>query len=180
MLKLAIQSTELFNSVTSEIYQVKAQTIALEHSLISISKWEEKWEKPFLLNDERTREETIDYVRCMTLTPNVDPYAYYCLNSNHIQQIKDYINKNATATTIQEFGNKRSSKEIITSELIYCWMIQLGIPFECQKWHLNRLLTLIRVCSIKNSPQKKMDKRDVLKQYSQINAARRAAANSKG
>ena len=180
MLNLFIPSAELFNENTSEIYRVKSQILTLEHSLISVSKWEEKWEKPFLTNSERTREEMLDYIRCMTVGTCESQYVYACITPEHIRRIKDYINKNCTATTINEVGSKRGSNEIITSELIYCWMIQLGIPFECQKWHLNRLLMLIRVCSIKNSPTKKMSKKDVLSQYAKVNAARRAAAKSKG
>ena len=180
MLKLTIPATELFNEATSEIYQVKEQTLTLEHSLISLSKWEEKWEKPFLGKDYHTYQETLDYIRCMNTSNAVDPKVFYCLNAEHIRKVKDYINKNATATTIREVSRPKSSSQTVTSELIYCWMIQLGIPFECQKWHLNRLITLIRVCSIENSPKKKMSKREILEQYSKINAQRRAALNSKG
>ena len=174
MLKLYIPESELFDSSTSEIIRVKPVTLMLEHSLLSLSKWEEKWEKPFLSNDKFTLPELIDYAKCMTITQNVDPNVYATFRAEQIQEIQAYINKPSTATTIKD-DNHRGGKKIITSEVIYCWMIQLGIPFECQKWHLNRLITLIRVCSIENSPPKKMGKKDVLKQYSQLNAARRKA-----
>ena len=175
MLKLFIPESELFDSSTSEIIRVKPVTLMLEHSLLSLSKWEEKWEKPFLSDNKHTYAELIDYAKCMTISQNVDPNVYITFQSDTIQKIQEYINKPATATTITEKDNK-PSKEVVTSELIYCWMTQLGIPFECQKWHLNRLITLIRVCSVKNSPPKKMSKRDTLKQYSQLNAARRKKA----
>ena len=175
MLKLFIPGSELFNASTSEIIHVKPTTLVLEHSLLSLSKWEEKWEKPFLSNDKLTYNELLDYARCMTVSSNVDPNVYITFQSDTIQKIQEYISKAATATTIKDLDRHRASKEIVTSELIYCWMIQLGIPFECQKWHLNRLITLIRVCSIKNSPGKKMSKKDTLKQYAQLNAARRKA-----
>ena len=154
MLLLTIPPIEMFNEKTSEFVYSKETKISLEHSLVSLSKWESRWNKPFLSKDNKTLEETIDYIRCMTITQNVDPEVYFRLTDENINTINKYIESPMTATTFSDNGH--SSREIITSELIYYWMISLNIPMECQKWHLNRLLTLIRVCNIKNAPAKKI------------------------
>ena len=180
MLKITIEGCDFFNESTQEFIDVKTQTIQLEHSLVSLSKWESKWCKPFLSRNEMTYEETIDYIKCMTLTPNVDPNLYNCLTQKNINQIKEYIGAPMTATTFSNEKNKGGSREIITSEIIYYQMIALTIPFECQKWHLNRLLTLIKVCGIKNTPPKKMSKNEIMSRNAALNAARRKQFNSKG
>lgn len=158
----------------------KEQVLQLEHSLISLSKWESKWCKPFHANEEKTIEQTIDYIKCMTLNKNVDPSVYDRLTEDNLKQITDYIYAPMTATTINDRGQKKKSKEIITSEVIYYWMIANNIPFECEKWHLNRLIMLIRVCGAHNEEPKKTNKRDLARQYAQINAANRKKFNSKG
>ena len=159
---------------------MKEQTLQLEHSLVSLSKWESKWQKAFLSKKDKTFEETIDYIKCMTVTPNVNDLVYGLLTIEHIKQINDYISAPMTATYFREDPNEKKSREIVTAELIYWWMISLGIPFECQKWHLNRLLTLIKVCTIKNAPPKKRSKRDIMAQNAALNAARRKQLHSKG
>lgn len=179
MLEITIPSTELWNEEKQEFMSVKGMTLKLEHSLVSLSKWESKWCKPFLSKEDKTREETLDYIRCMTLTQNVDSDIYNYITDNNINEIIEYINAPMTATTFRE-ENKGGSREITTAELIYYWMIALDIPFECQKWHLNRLLTLIRVCNIKNQPPKKMSKREIMSRNASLNAARRKQLNSKG
>lgn len=158
----------------------KEQTLQLEHSLVSLSKWESKWCKPFLTKQGKTIEETLDYVRCMTLTPNVNPDVYNYLTISCIDQINKYIDAPMTATTFSEDRTVRHNRELVTAEIIYYWMIALNIPFECQKWHLNRLLTLIRVCNIKNAPPKKMGKRELMRRNSSLNTSRRKRYNSKG
>lgn len=179
MLKITIPGIELFDEAKNEFVSSKEQNLTLEHSLVSLSKWESKWCKPFLSN-EKTVEETIDYVRCMTITQNVDHDIYNFLTNENLNEVKQYIDSEMTATTFKPDENKKTNREIITAEVIYYWMIALNIPFECQKWHLNRLLTLINVCSIKNSPPKKMNSRELLSRNAAINAARRNALNSKG
>ncbi len=179
MLEITIPRQSLWDEVNEEFIEFEAQTIRLEHSLVSLSKWESKWKKPFLSKQDKTREEITDYIRCMTTTQNVDPKVYNFIDPFNMKKINDYIEAPMTATTFSN-QDKSTSREIITSELIYYWMISLNIPFECQKWHLNRLLTLIKVCSIKNQPPKKMSKKDVMSRNAALNAQRRKQLNSKG
>lgn len=174
---------EIFSEDKQEFVNSVSGTLMLEHSLLSISKWEAKYHKPFLprpnTKDTKTPEEMFYYIECMTIN-NVDPDIYYGLTNEHIKEIGKYIADPMTATTISSQQNGKRNNEIITSELIYYWMVVHQIPFECQKWHLNRLLTLIQVCNIKNAPSKKMDKRSILNQNRALNAARRAKHHSKG
>lgn len=181
MLQITIPGEELFDEEKQEFINYKEQTLQLEHSLISLSKWEAKWCKIFLSKQDKTHEETIDYIRCMTLTPNVSPDVYDRLTQANFKEINDYIAAPMTATYFsKERPGGRANGEQTTSELIYYWMIALNIPFECQKWHLNRLLTLIRVCNIKNQPPKKMSKKDIASRNAALNAARRKQLNTKG
>lgn len=180
MLQIDVPAGEFYNESTNQFEYSKATTLTLEHSLVSLSKWEATHCKPFLTSDEKTNEEVIDYVKCMTLTQNVDPNVYKSLSNENIDKINKYINDPHTATTVRENPNSPKSREIITSELIYYWMIALQIPFECQKWHLNRLLMLIKVCNIKNAPPQKMTQRQLISRNAALNAARRKQLNSKG
>ncbi len=181
MLQVTIPETELFDEVRQEfIYVNKPVTLTLEHSLVSISKWESKWKKPYLSDKEKSAEETIDYVRCMTITQNVDPNVYYALTAKNLKDIEEYIKDPHTATTITERGHVKKNGEGITSELVYYWMCAYQIPFEAQKWHFNRLMTLIRIAGIKNNPDKKMSRKDAFIQQRELNALRRARSKSKG
>lgn len=180
MLRITIPATECWDELKQEFIQTKEQTLQLEHSLVSISKWESKWHKPFLSNQEKTLDETLDYVRCMTLTQNVDPITYNFLSRENIIQINKYIEDPMSATYFYEEDNKKNSREIVTSELIYYWMITFNIPSEYQKWHLNRLLTLIRVCNHKNQPPKKRSKREIMSRNAALNEARKKQLNTKG
>ena len=180
MLRIVIPEGQLFDEKTEEFIYTKQQTLQLEHSLVSLSKWESKWCKPFLSKDTRTFEETIDYVRCMTITQNVDPNIYNFLTNKNIEDVNNYIAAPMTATWFSKNSRKSNSSEQITSELIYYWMISLNIPFECQKWHLNRLLTLIEVCNVKNQPPKKMGRKEIMSRNTALNAARRKQLNSRG
>lgn len=180
MLRITLPEVEEWDERKEEFVNAKAITLQLEHSLVSLSKWESKWHKPFLHTTNMNVEESIDYVRCMTLTQNVPPEAYYRLTEEHMDMIKSYINEPMTATTFSsETGGKRN-REIVTAEIIYYWMSALQVPFECRKWHLNKLLAFIRVCSIKNAPAKKMSNKDIWAQNAALNAARRRKFNSKG
>ena len=169
----------MFDEKTQEFFETKSYTIQLEHSLVSVSKWESKWNKPFLGKDQKTTEQTLDYIKCMTITQNVKPEVYMFLTEKNISDIDNYINAAMTATTFADMNNT-PNREIVTSEIIYYWMISMNIPFECQKWHLNRLLALINVCNIKNQPSKKMNKRDVMSRNAALNVARRREMNSRG
>lgn len=179
MLTITVPSRDLWDSGKEEFIPVKGRTLQLEHSLISLSKWESRWCKPFLVEGEKTEEETIDYIRCMTVTPAVDPNIYLCLTSQNYQDIQAYIKAPMTATTFpKEPGS--TSREIATSELIYYWMLVHSIPFECQKWHINRLLTLIRVCNIKKQPARKMSMNEIIARNSALNAERKVKLNTTG
>ena len=180
MLRITIPAVDLWDEANQEFIQVKEKTLQLEHSLVSLSKWESKWCKPFLSKQEKTYEETVDYVKCMTLTQNVDPDTYKYLTNANIHEINKYIDAPMTATTFSDEKNGRPSREIITSEIIYYWMIALNIPVEFQKWHLNRLLTLIKVCNIKNAPPKKRSKKDIMSRNAALNAARKKQLNTRG
>ena len=180
MLSITIPATETYDHKTNTFTNTKQQRLQLEHSLISISKWESKWEKPFLGKDNKTYEETIDYIRCMTLTQNVDEDIYHSITNSIMDEISTYIDAQMSATWINDLDEPTNKKEVITSELIYYWMVALSIPFECQKWHLNRLLTLVRVCNIKNASEKKMPRKELVNRNRSLNAKRRAELNTKG
>lgn len=178
MLDVYVEASEQYNEKTNEFITVKPQILKLEHSLVSISKWESKWHKPFLDSNDKTLEEVMDYVKCMTVN-QVNPFIYDALTEQNFNEIQQYINDPMTATTIKDIPGKRNN-EIVTSELIYYWMVALQIPFECEKWHINRLLTLIKVCNIKNQPSKKMPRREILNQNRILNQARRSKYHTKG
>lgn len=181
MLQLKIPITqEEWDEKTETFVEPVYRVIQLEHSLVSLSKWESKWCKPFLTRQNKTYEETVDYIKCMTLTQNVDPGLYDYLTNGNIEEVNEYIDAPMTATWFAEDKKSKTSREQVTNEIIYYWMIALGIPFECQKWHLNRLLTLIKVCNAKNQPNKKMSAKEVISRNAALNAARRKQLNSKG
>lgn len=178
MIEITIPETEFFDESTSSFVMVKGYTLKLEHSLLSVSKWESKWKKPFLTDKKKTDAEAIDYIRCMTLTQGIPEEAYLAIPTSELTRIADYINDPMTATTFSD--NLPRSSQIITSELIYYNMVAAGVPFECQKWHLNRLLTLLRICGIKSQPSKKMSVNQIRSQNAALNAARRAKTGSRG
>lgn len=172
MLRIDIPDREWFDDSKSEFVTVKGCVIQLEHSLVSLSKWESKYKKPFLEVTNLSGEELIDYVRFMTITQNIKPEVYLGLTNKNLELIKNYISDKMTATWFKE--RKGSGRRIITSELIYCWMTQYNIPFDvCQKWHLNRLLTLIRVCQEENRQEKDpRSKKQQVQDRKALNAAR--------
>ena len=180
MLTITIPATEMWDEKNEKFIDIKECRLQLEHSLVSLSKWESKWCKPFLFTNDKTAEEIMDYVRCMTLTTNVSPEVYYGLTSENIKAINAYIEAPMTATHFGSEQNGSGKREIVTSELIYYWMIALNIPFECQKWHRNRLLTLVRICNIKNLPAKKMSRKEMMSRNAALNAARRKQLGTKG
>lgn len=179
MLELTIPRRTFFNESTSEFMEFNETKLKLEHSLISISKWESKIKKPFLSDKKHTKSDMIYYIECMSLNPDVDPMVYKTIPDDIYAVITAYIEDSMTATTIND-NSSGGNNDVITAEIIYYWMIELGIPFECQKWHFNRLMTLIRVCGIKKGPQKKMSKREILEQNRRLNEARKKQHHTRG
>ena len=177
MLVITIPGIELYDENTNEFVSSDPQKLRIEHSLLSISKWEAKWHKPFLSSDKNS-EEILDYIKCMTIN-NVNDDVYYRLSTSNIKDINEYIENPMTATTIND-TKRGGSKEIITSELIYYWIISFNIPIECQRWHINRLLTLIKVCNIKNSPPEKTNKQELMNRNKRLNEERRKKLESNG
>lgn len=162
---------------------IKETKIQIEHSLISVRKWEQKWQKPFLQDTEKTYEEITDYIRCMTLTHGIDQEVYHWIPEKVIKEIIEYINNPMTATWFSKsdlIGAQKNSREVVTAEIIYYWMITLNIPIEFQKWHLNQLLTLIKVVNIKNGKPKKVNKRDAARERAALNKKRREQFKSNG
>lgn len=180
MLEIVIPESEFFDESAEQFINIPQKTLKLEHSLVAISKWEAEWEKPFLSKEKKTNTELISYIRCMTITQNVEPVVYLGLTREHIKQINDYIDRPMTATTFTEVNDGKKSNEVVTSEIIYYWMISYKIPLEFHKWHINRLLTLIKIFNIKNAPQKKMAKNDILRRNRELNRKRREQLRSAG
>lgn len=184
MLQIYVPEREYYDPKTNKFFTVKGKALQLEHSLVSMSKWEAKWKKYYLTNKAgMSGEEFLDYIRCMTLTQNVDPMVYRNLTKENLTAILDYIKDPMTATTFSEEKNKPKNNKNISTEEIYYWMIALNIPMECQKWHFNRLYTLIKICSIRNSTAKKKTKSErinSLKSRAELNAQRRKMLNSSG
>lgn len=180
MLEIVVPETELYDEKNEEFISIKEHTLQLEHSLISISKWESKWRKPFMeKKPPKTPEQFLDYIKCMTINRNVNPLVYNSLTQKNLEDITNYIEKSQSATWFNDIDSDRS-REIITSEIVYYWMIKANIPFECARWHFSRLITLIRIFSIKEGPQKKMSKSEILARNRALNEQRRAELNSKG
>lgn len=181
MLTLQLTDFEYYDEKEGRFKVRKGRKLLLEHSLISIVRWESKWKTPFISNKDKTQEQSSDYIRCMCTNLPEDLTLFKTLTKKEIAVVDAYINDSMTATTISRKGPKRPSREIVTSEIIYWWMIQYNIPFDpCEKWHLNRLMTLIEVCGAKGGPQQKMGVKEQMAQQRMINATRRARLNSKG
>lgn len=179
MLTIIVPGLECYNEETEEFYYYPDVNLDLEHSLVAISKWESKWHKPFLNGADRTLEEIVDYIKCMAVNDVEDVSAFDRLTEDNLISINNYIGESMTATTFND-EPKAGGREIITSEIIYYWMVTYNIPFECQYWHLNRLLTLIKVCNAKNNPPKKMSQREILARNKALNESRKKQLNTRG
>ena len=180
MLEIVIHGGEFFDNGSGRFIQVKEQTLKLEHSLVSLSKWEARWHKAFLTREPKTTEESVDYIRCMTITQNVNPDVYAAITPEILKEVSAYIDASMTATTFPSDRKGRGSREIITAEIIYYWMICENIPFECQKWHLNRLLTLINVCNAKSQKPQKIPRAEQIAYNKRLNAANKRKWNTRG
>lgn len=179
MLEIVIPEAEQYDEANNCFITTKEQALRLEHSLVSLSKWESKWRKPFLSKGAKTTVEFLDYIRCMTLTQNVDPHVYTAVTQDVLRQVIAYIDSPMTATTISG-RPRRASQEILTSEVIYWRMFVYGIPIECQKWHLNRLLTLLNVFDAKSAKPEKIPQSELLLRNRTLNATRRKQFHTRG
>lgn len=177
MLKIVVPSATLFDERTEELIEIGQCELQLEHSLVSISKWEAKFHKTFLKQfNDKTQDELVYYIKCMTLNKNVDPNVYSCLTYDNYVAIRDYMENPMSATVVpkNEKASGKSVSEPLTSELIYYYMIKLQIPVEFQKWHINRLLKLIDLCGYKDEKPNKMSQKDLYKRNSDINKLNKA------
>lgn len=172
MLELHIPEVELYDEKTEMFYTIRGQTLKLEHSLVSLAKWESRWEKPFLSEQRMTFAENVHYIQCMTITQNVHPQVYTYLAKFHLNDIYKYMELPMTATTFSKNKEPWRARKIVTAEVIYYWMTAFNVPMECQKWHLNRLITLINVCNLESQPKKKMSLKELHKRNHALNQQR--------
>ena len=180
MLKIIVEQEEYYDEEVNEFSSVGGTVLVLEHSLVSLSKWESEFQKPFLSPGEKTPQEIFAYIQAMVLTEDFDPEVIFKLTQENLDRINQYIESKQSATTFGLMPETTGRGETITSELVYYWLVAFNIPFECQNWHLNRLFALIRICNIKNSKPKKMSRHEVAKRNRDLNAQRRAQMNSAG
>lgn len=180
MLTITIPGQEFYDEIAEEFIVTEDVELTIEHSLVSLSKWEQKHEVPFLASTEKTEEQVVDYIKCMTISTGVPSEAYDRLSQDNLEKINTYINAKMTATWFAEDTKKASTKEIITSEVVYYWMVSLNIPIEFENWHLNRLFTLVRVINDKNAPPKKMSKVALAARNRELNAQRKAQMKTSG
>ena len=181
MLRIVIKDEELWDEEKEEFVDGEVvATLDLEHSLLSLSKWESKYQKPFLSTMDKSTEEMIGYLKAMVVTPNADLDALYKCSQENINQIQEYIDSPQSATTFGLMPERRGPGEVITAELIYYWMIAFTIPVEFENWHLNRLFALIRICNIKNQKPKKMGRHEIAQRNRSLNEQRKAALGTKG
>jgi hypothetical protein len=180
MLTIIVPGVEMFDDGSQEFITKNDVTLDLEHSLVSLSKWESIYEKPFLGKEDKTTEEILGYIKAMTLTPNVPDEVYLKLSEDNINAINKHIDAKMSATWFNEAPGAPPSREVITSELIYYWLVTFQIPFECEHWHLNRLFTLIRVCNVKSAKPKKMSRSEIAARNRALNAQRKAQLGTSG
>lgn len=179
MLVITVPGQEMYDESKSEFITEGDVDLELEHSLVSLSKWESIYEKPFLGVAEKSTEEVLGYIKAMTFG-RVSDEVFSRLTESNLREIDDYINAKMTATWFSDSPEAPQSREVITSELIYYWMTVFNIPFECENWHLNRLFTLIRICNVKQSKPKKMSRAAAAARRRELNSQRRAQLGTSG
>jgi hypothetical protein len=179
MLTIVVPGVEMFDETHQEFITHGDVTLELEHSLVSLSKWESIYEKPFLSESGKTTDEVLGYIKAMVLTPGVPEETFLRLSDENVKAINNYIDSKMTATWFDEKPGARN-QEIVTAELVYYWMVTFNIPFECQYWHLNRLFTLIKICNIKNQKPEEMSRSAIAARNRELNAQRRARFNTTG
>lgn len=180
MLTIVIEEEEIFDEENETFSMAEGIVLNLEHSLISLSKWESKYQKPFLAFGARTSSEILTYLKMMIIDPDINSDSIYRCSQEDINKIQEYIDSTQSATTFGDMPDRHGPSEVITSELIYYWMTAFQIPFECQHWHLNRLFSLIRICNFKNAPPTKMSQNEMARTYRELNAKRRAELGTSG
>lgn len=180
MLTLIVKGKEFFNEETSEFIDSPEVVVELEHSLVSLSKWESIFQKPFLTKDSKTQTELLAYIKIMILTKDYPEDLIESLTKENFLAIQNYIDSPESATTFGKLPEQKGRGEVITSELIYFWLVTFNIPFEVETWHLNRLLALVRICNIKNQKPKKVKKDEAARQYRELNEKRRAQYGTRG
>ncbi len=180
MLRIIIKGEELFNETDNTFSSTEDVVFDLEHSLISLSKWESKYEKPFLSSEKKTSEEILEYIKTMVITPDPDLDVLYRCDKENLDEVQRYIDSKQSATTFGAMPERRGPGETITSELIYYWIVFFNIPFDCQYWHLNRLFSLIKICNIKSSKPKKLSRNEMAQRNRELNAKRKAELGTRG
>lgn len=180
MLTITVGATDVYDEPSGKFSIQGGIELQLEHSLVSVSKWESKFEKPFLGKGEKTWEETLAYIQYMVLTPNPPEDFLEKLSKENLETIHAYIDRKMTATWFSDQPGAPRSREVITSELVYYWMTVFNIPFECENWHLNRLFTLIRICNVKQAKPKKMSRGEIMQRNRELNAQRKAQLGTRG
>lgn len=177
MLKLLIDSFDVWDDNSQEFITYDKKTICLEHSLLSVSKWESIYKKPFLNESEKSPQEVIDYFKCMLIDESDSVYLNN-ISDKDVQKIQEYIEDPMTASWVS--GDTSRDRSVITSELIYYWMVSAQIPFETERWHLNRLLMLIRIFGEKTNPSRKKSRAQIIEEQRRLNNERRAKLGTNG
>jgi hypothetical protein len=180
MLKITVQEAELFDESTGRFFSVDPIVLDLEHSLFSLSKWESEFTKPFLSSEEKTNEEILGYAYHMIVTPGISRDVLFSIGEDNMKLINAYLERKHTATTFGDMPKQKGRGEVITSELIYYWLVAFQIPFEVEHWNLDRLFALIRICNMKNNPPKKMSKNEIARRNRDLNEQRKAQLGTKG
>lgn len=180
MITIDLGTLEYYDSEKNEFVYEEGGKVRFEYSLKMLYEWEGKWKKAFLKgNKNLTTEEAVDFYIMMAL----DPIDKKFMTGEAMETLSKYVNDPQTATTFADGqnGNTSPSKgKIFTSEELYAMMITSNVPLDFENRNLNRLITILRVISVQNTPPKKMSKNDIYRQNAALNAERKARLNTKG